>query len=417
MPRRPFERGSVDAWAIWDPFLALIEAELPTRTICDATGLSHYHRYYTAATSFAEAHSDLVTIVYDALVAKGAWVKQNPAQAAKTLSPIWGGMPTAVIERANNRRTYHVEPVEKAQLGDQQLIADTFAAAHLIPKPINATNVTNLASGGEPDMTAGLQPTEANAEQRARDLAVVFARTAAEHDRTGAFPFSNFRLLHEAGLLALRTPTRLGGGGWRGRQSRPRHRHDRAGRAGHRAGAGDAVTSSMPASARSAHWPEHLKARVAREAVTGISLINALRVEPELGSPARGGLPGTMAVRRNDGWHPLRPQDLLDGIADPGLVRRLGAHRRGSSRVSALSWCRQACRARSSRRLGNHLGPARQRQPRHGFRRRRDPARPCSRHPPAGSMDAGGTRCRDTSRTASYWRRSTTASRGRRRHG
>ncbi len=136
-----FERGSVDAWAIWDPFLALIEAELPTRTVCDATGLSHYHRYYTAATSFAEAHSDLVTIVYDALVAKGAWVKQNPAQAAKTLSSIWGGMPTAVIERANNRRTYHVEPVEKAQLGDQQLIADTFAAAHLIPKPIDATDV------------------------------------------------------------------------------------------------------------------------------------------------------------------------------------------------------------------------------------------------------------------------------------
>ena len=136
-----FERGSVDAWTIWDPFLALTEAKLPTRTICDATGLSHYHRYYTVATSFVEAHPDLVAIVYDALVAKGAWVKQHPVEAAKQLSPIWGGMPTAVIERANGRRTYAVQPVDKTQLGDQQRIADTFAAAHLIPKPIDATDV------------------------------------------------------------------------------------------------------------------------------------------------------------------------------------------------------------------------------------------------------------------------------------
>ena len=136
-----FERGSVEAWSIWDPFLALIEAKVPTRSICDATGLSHYHRYYTAATSFVEAHPDLVAIVYDALVAKGAWVKRHPAEAARRLSPIWGGMPTAIIERANSRRTYVVEPVDRTQFADQQHIADTFAEAHLIPKPIDATDV------------------------------------------------------------------------------------------------------------------------------------------------------------------------------------------------------------------------------------------------------------------------------------
>ena len=136
-----FERGSVDAWSIWDPFLALTEAKLPTRTICDATGLSHYHRYYTAATRFVEAHPDLVAIVYQALVAKGAWVQRHSVEAAERLSPIWGGMPVPVIERANGRRTYAVEPVDKGQLADQQRIADTFAAAHLIPKPIDTTNV------------------------------------------------------------------------------------------------------------------------------------------------------------------------------------------------------------------------------------------------------------------------------------
>ena len=41
---------------------------------------------------------------------------------------------------------------------------------------------------------------------------------------------------------------------------------------------------------------------LAREAAEGVALINALRVEPELGSPARGGLPSTIARRTETGW-------------------------------------------------------------------------------------------------------------------
>ncbi|MER2299112.1 MAG: acyl-CoA dehydrogenase family protein, partial [Pseudomonas sp.] len=51
-----------------------------------------------------------------------------------------------------------------------------------------------------------------------------------------------------------------------------------------------------------ARWPEHLRQRVARDAVQHGALINALRVEPELGTPARGGLPATIARRSAEGW-------------------------------------------------------------------------------------------------------------------
>ncbi|RML92820.1 Acyl-CoA dehydrogenase protein, partial [Pseudomonas savastanoi] len=43
------------------------------------------------------------------------------------------------------------------------------------------------------------------------------------------------------------------------------------------------------------NWPSHLRVQVAEEAVREGALINALRVEPDLGTPARGGLPGTVA--------------------------------------------------------------------------------------------------------------------------
>jgi len=49
-------------------------------------------------------------------------------------------------------------------------------------------------------------------------------------------------------------------------------------------------------------WPDHLKRLVADDARQNGGLINALRVEPDLGTPARGGLPATVARRTPDGW-------------------------------------------------------------------------------------------------------------------
>jgi len=42
---------------------------------------------------------------------------------------------------ANSRRTYAVEPVDRAQLGEQQAIADVFYEAKLIPRRIDAAAV------------------------------------------------------------------------------------------------------------------------------------------------------------------------------------------------------------------------------------------------------------------------------------
>ena len=136
-----FERGNVDAWAIWDPFLAITEAKFATRTLADATGLSSYDRYYTVGNAFVAAHSELVGIVFNALAETGTWVKQNPREAAGRLVPLWGGIPLSVIETVNNRRSYAVKPVAREALGEQQAIADTFYGAGLIPKPIDATDV------------------------------------------------------------------------------------------------------------------------------------------------------------------------------------------------------------------------------------------------------------------------------------
>ena len=150
-------------------------------------------------------------------------------------------------------------------------------------------------------MTAGLPTAHGSALERARALVPIFAAGAAEHDRLGTFPFANFSRLAEAGLLALRTPRQHGGAGAGIREA---------------AQVVGAIAEGEPATAlvlamqyihhavlaRSACWPADLKARLGREAAGGVSLINALRVEPELGSPARGGLPATTARRAGGAW-------------------------------------------------------------------------------------------------------------------
>lgn len=132
-------------------------------------------------------------------------------------------------------------------------------------------------------------------------LAAEFAATAADHDRTGAFPFANFERLHAEGITALTVPVALGG------------------RGGGLADAVEAVSwiaRGDPSTALvlamqlinqavipiTPSWPQHLKDHVGRDAVETGALANALRVEPELGSPARGGLPATIARRTAEGW-------------------------------------------------------------------------------------------------------------------
>ena len=53
---------------------------------------------------------------------------------------------------------------------------------------------------------------------------------------------------------------------------------------------------------RARNWPAHLYERLARQAAAGGGLIGVLRVEAELGTPVRGGLPKTTAKRTAAGW-------------------------------------------------------------------------------------------------------------------
>lgn len=133
------------------------------------------------------------------------------------------------------------------------------------------------------------------------ELTKAFAATAGQHDREASFPADNFHQLHEAGLLALTAPARLGG---------LEADLPTALKVISAVARGEPATALVLVMQYLFHasvegrsgWPEHLKQRVIGEAIEHGALINALRVEPDLGTPARGGLPATIARRTPEGW-------------------------------------------------------------------------------------------------------------------
>jgi alkylation response protein AidB-like acyl-CoA dehydrogenase len=158
-----------------------------------------------------------------------------------------------------------------------------------------------VTASGHPAAREPQPQAEPDNAARASVLATAFAERATVHDRDGSFPFQNFEDLSEAGLLALTVPAALGGGG-AGAAETARI----LGIIG-KADPSTALVLSMHyiqhlVMARSSRWPARLSRKLARETVEGVALINALRVEPELGSPARGGLPATIARRTETGW-------------------------------------------------------------------------------------------------------------------
>ncbi|GLY00413.1 acyl-CoA dehydrogenase family protein [Actinoplanes sp. NBRC 101535] len=127
------------------------------------------------------------------------------------------------------------------------------------------------------------------------------AATAGDYDRTGDLPIAGLAVAHRAGLLTATVGARYGGPA-----AGPR---DTA-RILTALGEGDASVGLLAANLLNTHaaqdtrpsWPAFSYEDLLRRSQDGPALANAVRAEPELGAPARGGLPRTTVVREPEGW-------------------------------------------------------------------------------------------------------------------
>ena len=134
--RAAFEKGSVDAWVIWDPFLAAAEKTIDARLLADATGVVGNRGYYFSSLDYVAKNPDVLKVLIEELNTVDQWAVKNRDTFATELATIWG-LPKPVADASVARQSFGTVPITKAILAEQQQIADTFLALKLIPKKIN----------------------------------------------------------------------------------------------------------------------------------------------------------------------------------------------------------------------------------------------------------------------------------------
>ncbi|WP_367849801.1 sulfonate ABC transporter substrate-binding protein [Rhodoferax sp. WC2427] len=134
--RAAFAQGAVDAWVIWDPFLASAQKTLDARVLADATGVVNNRGYYFTSRSYADKNADILRIAVEEVGAIEKWAGSQRAEAATEYATVLG-LDRAVVEVSVNRTAYGTVPITKAILAEQQVIADTFWELKLLPRKIS----------------------------------------------------------------------------------------------------------------------------------------------------------------------------------------------------------------------------------------------------------------------------------------
>lgn len=139
--RAAFERGSVDAWAIWDPFYAATELAIKPRVLSSGVGLSSNNSFYLASRAFTEKQPQTLQALFEELTRADAYVQSNRKEAAQLIAD-FSGLSLATVHLFISRRPRSpVAPLAPDLVADQQRVADAFHRLELIPKPVKVADI------------------------------------------------------------------------------------------------------------------------------------------------------------------------------------------------------------------------------------------------------------------------------------
>jgi sulfonate transport system substrate-binding protein len=130
-----FANGSIDAWAIWDPYFAIGEKRQNGRILINAAEVAQTNSFYLANRDFANANVRETRDLIDGLAEAARWAEAHRADVAASLAAVTG-VPLEVQVVAANRASFAIGPVTDEIIATQQAVADRFHKLGLIPKQI-----------------------------------------------------------------------------------------------------------------------------------------------------------------------------------------------------------------------------------------------------------------------------------------
>lgn len=131
-----FARGSVDAWAVWDPYFALAEKRHNARVITTTKGILDSNSFYLANSDFAARHADVLKAALAEIGRTTDWAANHREDLARFIAEQTGVDPD-VQQVSTGRAAVELLPVNGRIVESQQTIADTFHKLGIIPRRIN----------------------------------------------------------------------------------------------------------------------------------------------------------------------------------------------------------------------------------------------------------------------------------------
>ncbi len=135
--RAALESGSIDAWAIWDPYLAAAEADGNCRAIASGKGYVNGREFYLASRQMAQTRAPLLAKFLAELERVKAWAKARPDEVNRFLSADTGIGLNAVALAESRRNRYDTREMSADLIAEQQALADQFFEVGLLPEKID----------------------------------------------------------------------------------------------------------------------------------------------------------------------------------------------------------------------------------------------------------------------------------------
>jgi sulfonate transport system substrate-binding protein len=166
--RVAFESGSVDAWAIWDPYFAAAEVGAGARTLIDGKDLVENRGFYFSSQALAEREPEVLLTIIEELERSSAWSAAHSSEVVEFLAPRLG-MPKDVLARCEARRRYGLEAIGAETIAYQQRVADTLLRLGLIPRPILVSEAIWHAPAGAKPFSAPIDSDETKSARTTAD--------------------------------------------------------------------------------------------------------------------------------------------------------------------------------------------------------------------------------------------------------
>jgi len=140
-------RGSVEAWATWEPYVSQEEVLNGARRVANGEGITPGLSFVAARTDAIAARRDDLSEFVRRLAAARAWANTNVEGYART----WSGLmnvPAPVAEHWFRRAGTRVAPIDDFVVGGQQQNIDLYTRAGLVRRRIEARDLLDPSFNG-----------------------------------------------------------------------------------------------------------------------------------------------------------------------------------------------------------------------------------------------------------------------------